>query len=77
MQEDVHLCAILEALGGPKKEPGFSWTEVARTLGGGRNGKSCRLRWCAARPLSLRLRPTRLPPRLPVHPAAVPLRSGR
>jgi hypothetical protein len=77
MQEDIHLCAILEALGGPKKEPGFSWTEVARTLGGGRNGKSCRLRWCAARPLSLRPRPICLPPRPPVQPAALLLRNGR
>ncbi|KAK9822182.1 hypothetical protein WJX81_007391, partial [Elliptochloris bilobata] len=44
-EEDRRLCEILQALGGAKKQPGFSWSDVARTLGGRRTGKSCRLRW--------------------------------
>ena len=46
-QEDQRLCEILRNLGGAKKQPGFSWSDVARTLGGRRTGKSCRLRWRA------------------------------
>ena len=45
VQEDRRLCEILHELGGCKN-PGFSWSDVAKTLGGGRTGKSCRLRWC-------------------------------
>ncbi|KAK9839313.1 hypothetical protein WJX81_007192 [Elliptochloris bilobata] len=43
-EEDRRLCEILHELGGCKN-PGFSWSDVATTLGGGRTGKSCRLRW--------------------------------
>ena len=45
VQEDRRLCEVLQELGGCKR-PGFSWSDVAKTLGGGRVGKSCRLRWC-------------------------------
>ncbi len=49
VQEDQRLCEILQQLGGCKS-PGFSWSDVARALGGGRVGKSCRLRWCELGP---------------------------
>ncbi len=48
-EEDRRLCEILHELGGCKN-PGFSWSDVAKTLGGGRTGKSCRLRWCGLAP---------------------------
>ncbi len=36
---------MLHELGGCNS-PGFSWSIVSKTLGGGRLGKSCRSRWC-------------------------------
>lgn len=40
LQEDSRLIELVERYG-PQ-----NWTYVAQGLGNGRNGKSCRLRWC-------------------------------
>jgi hypothetical protein len=43
LQEDARLQAVMADLGGTQGA-GFSWSAVAKKLGGGRTGKSCRLR---------------------------------
>jgi len=49
-QEDQRLCEVMQQERGGCKQPGFSWSQVARKLGGRRSGKSCRLRWCGLGP---------------------------
>ncbi len=43
LQEDRRLQKVMTELGGTSGT-GFSWSAVAKRLGGGRTGKSCRLR---------------------------------
>ncbi|CAK0779850.1 hypothetical protein CVIRNUC_004870 [Coccomyxa viridis] len=43
-EEDQRLQRVMRELGGTQGA-GFSWSAVAKKLGGGRTGKSCRLRW--------------------------------
>ncbi|BDA43753.1 probable transcriptional activator Myb at N-terminal half [Coccomyxa sp. Obi] len=43
-EEDRRLQKVMSELGGTSGT-GFSWSAVAKRLGGGRTGKSCRLRW--------------------------------
>ncbi|CAL8468298.1 g7838 [Coccomyxa elongata] len=43
-EEDRRLQKVMTELGGTSGT-GFSWSAVAKRLGGGRTGKSCRLRW--------------------------------
>lgn len=43
LQEDQRLQRVMRELGGTQGA-GFSWSAVAKKLGGGRTGKSCRLR---------------------------------
>ncbi len=44
LQEDQRLQRVMRELGGTQGA-GFSWSAVAKKLGGGRTGKSCRLRY--------------------------------